>query len=76
MKAIDAHGDFIKHIDETKLIDNKHFMTICKSGKVCRYIMSTSDHFYCAKNTEFKKFLDKMVEDEQMSAVDDNCKGL
>jgi len=76
MKAIDAHGDFQKHIDETKRIDSKHFIKVCKSGKACRYIMSTNDHFYCTKNTEFKKFLDKMVKEKQMEAVEDNCKGL
>ena len=76
MKAIDAYGDFQKHIDETKRIDNKHFLKICKSGGVCRYIMSTNGNYYCAKKTAFKEFLDKMVEEKTMLAIEDNCEGL
>jgi polyhydroxyalkanoate synthesis regulator phasin len=80
MKGVDTRGKFDDLFSDKYLkISEKRLHNICKieaGDKTCRYITLCSNGFMCLKNTKIKEAIDKMVEENKMTAKGDNCSGL
>jgi len=80
MKAVNTRGKFDDIFSDKCLsISKDRLNNICKieaGDKTCRYIVLGSSGFTCAKNTKLKEAIDKMVEEDKMTAKQDHCSGL